>query len=196
MFYSFFYKAASCFEHLRVRPPPCGRVLLQGCTRYALNTWMDLVASSTKTRDLMTRIKLGCYVQGGSVNNIHGSSNQIHVLRTRIRVFLSFLKSLKHEPPLYVAYPRQYAMPCTIDGVLSNASACAACPVQKHNPRPRSLRRALLTPQVHPGSWYGCGKKYLRAACGLRREEKGLKSALKTILAGTAATRTRGCRRS
>ena len=38
---------------------------------------------------------------------------------------------------------------------------------------PRSVRRALLTPQVHTGSRYRCGKEHLRAACGPRQEEKG-----------------------
>ena len=35
---------------------------------------------------------LGCYniLYGGSVNNIHGSSNKIHVLRTKIRVLFVF----------------------------------------------------------------------------------------------------------
>ena len=40
-------------------------------------------------------------------------------------------------------------------------------------PVSRSLRRALLTPQVNPGSLYRCGKSTLRAACGPCQEEKG-----------------------
>ena len=39
---------------------------------------------------------------GGSVNKIHGSSNQIRVLRTKIRVLFVF-ESLKNETPLVLS---------------------------------------------------------------------------------------------
>ena len=40
--------------------------------------------------------------KAGPVNQIHGSSNTIHVLRTKIRVLFVF-KSLNTSPPLYLA---------------------------------------------------------------------------------------------
>ena len=48
-------------------------------------------------------------------------------------------------------------------------------PVQPNPFAPRSVRRALLSPQAHAGSLYRCGKGTLRAARGLRQEESGLK---------------------
>ena len=60
----------------------------------------------------------------------------------------------------------------TVDGIVADVRAKMAR--QEHNPRSRSLRRALLTPQVNPESLYRCGKRtFKRAACGLEVYGKG-----------------------
>ena len=58
------------------------------------------------------------------------------------------------------------------NGVGPPAGATRGRPVARPNAS-RSARRALLPPQVDPGSCYRCGKGNLRAACGSWQEERG-----------------------
>ena len=70
------------------------------------------------------------------------------------------------------------------DRLMMNSDAyrihvCDSCGMMarpQQTPR-RSVRRALLTPQVNTGSRYRRRLERLRAACGLRQEERSLKFA-------------------
>ena len=78
----------------------------------------------------------------------------------------------------------------TVDRSGKNRQAVVEFGPSRENSALRSLQRALFkTPQVRPGSLYRCGERTVkRAARKPRLEERGLRAAPKTTLAGPGST--------